>query len=373
MQADVILDDSVSSADLLYATGFHAGDPFPFFRIGWRKYMVASDLEIGRARETARVHHVLPTSKYHRRLKRRGVKAAGPIHVLIEALKEKKVSRARVPWDFPVKAADMMRRAGISVRPAKGPFFPERVRKTEEEIEAIRRAVRKNEAAIEKGIDAIRRSKPVRGVLRLDGAPLTSEKVRAIIERELLDRGCSASHTIVAGGEQAVDPHNTGSGPLRSGWPVIIDVFPRDNATGYHADITRTVVKGRVRRKVQEMYDAVLTAQRVGCAEVRAGVTGREVHEAVQAVFRERGFETGPAEGGKMQGFFHGTGHGLGLAVHEAPGVGKAGNRLEEGMVVTVEPGLYYPGLGGVRIEDDVVVRKDGAENLVEMPKVFRV
>jgi Xaa-Pro aminopeptidase len=120
------------------------------------------------------------------------------------------------------------------------------------------------------------------------------------------------------------------------------------------------------------MWDAVYAGQALGCEKVAAGVNGREVHEAIQALFKARGFETGPVNG-RMQGFYHGTGHGLGLDVHEPPRVGAADDTLEAGMVVTVEPGLYYPGIGGVRIEDDVVVREDGSENLVEIEKVFVV
>lgn len=366
----VILASSETNRDQFYATGFSAGDPFCFFQIGWRKYMIASDLEIGRAREQSKVHHVLPMSKYIRRLKRHGKENPGLTDVLIEALAEKGVTRARVPHDFPVFTADRMRRAGIGIQPVVPPFWPDRVVKTEDEIDSIRTAIRKTEEAMREGIDAIRRSRPRGARLYLDGKVLTSETVRGIIHRALMDREMTPKGTIVAGGEQAVDPHNEGSGPLRAGWPVILDVFPRCNATGYHADISRTVLRGKPGKRHLEMWDAVHEAQAKGCDLAVANATGREVHEAVKSIFTERGFETGPANG-KMQGFFHGTGHGLGLAVHEAPRVGAVDDPLRPGMVVTIEPGLYYPGVGGIRIEDDVVVREGRSENLVELEKEF--
>ncbi len=371
-EAHVILAASARDMDLFYATGFRAPDPFPFFQIGGRRYLIASDLEVGRAREQSHVHHVLPLSRFLKRLKRRGAVRPGLTEALVEALRERGVTRARVPHDFPVWTADRMRRAGISVKPVLPPFWPARVRKTEEEIRAVRDAAERTGRAIQEGIDLIRRSKPVRGRLRLDGRVLTSEEVRAAVDGTLRDLGMEPQDTIVAGGEQAVDPHHTGSGPLRAGMPVILDVFPRSTRTGFHADITRTVIRGRVTRRLRAMWEAVRDAQALGVDMIRPGANGREIHEAIQALFRDRGFETGPVDG-KMQGFFHGTGHGLGLDVHEPPRLSTADEILEEGMVVTVEPGLYYPRLGGIRIEDDVVVRKDGAENLVSLGKVFEV
>ena len=353
-------------------TRFAAPDPFPFFRIGWRSYVIASDLEIGRARKDATVRTVLPLSRYQKRLKKRGVADPRWPEVLVEALRERAVTNARVPADFPLLAADRMRKAGIRVDPKEGPFWPERVRKTEEEVAAIREAARLTGEAIELGIDAIRRSTPKRGRLVLGGAALTSEGVRTIIDIALMERGLEGRNTIVAGGEQAVDPHNRGSGPLRAGWPVILDVFPRSLASGYHADITRTVVRGRPKPRLRAMWEAVKEGQALGCDMAKAGTNGRDIHQAIHDVFTAHGFVTGPANGG-MQGFFHGTGHGLGLDVHEPPRVTAVDETLEAGMVITIEPGLYYPGLGGIRIEDDIVVRKDGSENLVAIDKYFEV
>jgi Xaa-Pro aminopeptidase len=188
--------------------------------------------------------------------------------------------------------------------------------------------------------------------------------VRGIIDRHLMDAGWIGKGTIVAGGEQAVDPHNRGSGPLLPHRPIIIDVFPRSTRTMYHADMTRTVVRGKISRRVREMYDTVNDGCEIAFARLRDGASGSEIHKAIQALFEERGFRTGPRDG-KMEGFFHGTGHGVGLEVHERPRItGQIDDTMRAGHVVTVEPGLYYPGVGGVRIEDLVVVRKDGCENL---------
>jgi Xaa-Pro aminopeptidase len=361
-----ILADSHTNRDLLWATGFSVGDPVPYFEARGRRYLVVSDLEIGRARKQAKVHVVLPLTRYLKRLKRRGLEKPTLADVLAEVLVERRVKAVRVPHDFPVYAADRLRQAKVRVLPCLPPFFPARIVKTKAEIAAIRDAIARTVSAMREGVDLIRRSKPVRGVLRLDGAALTSERVRGAIEIAGLERGLVPTDTIVAGGEQAVDPHDCGSGPLRAGYPIILDVFPRDAKTGYHADITRTVFRGRPAPKVRALYDAVRAAHAAAIGKVRAGVEAKEVHQAVLDVFEERGMETGPDGKGGMQGFFHGTGHGLGLSVHEPPRVGAVADPLAENAVITIEPGLYYPGLGGVRHEDDVVVRAEGAENLVD-------
>jgi Xaa-Pro aminopeptidase len=148
----------------------------------------------------------------------------------------------------------------------------------------------------------------------------------------------------------------------------VFDVFPRSAPTGYYSDMSRTVVKGRPSEAARRQFAAVLEAQEMGIRMVRAGVNGRSIHEAIQRRFLEQGYRTG-SRNGKMQGYFHGTGHGVGLDIHEAPRVGGVDDVLPEGSVVTVEPGLYYSGVGGVRIEDMVLVRKGGCRNLTEFPK----
>jgi Xaa-Pro aminopeptidase len=367
---DVVLiyDSTSRSKDLLWRSRFQVGDPILYFEKRGRRTLVASDLELGRAREESRVHSVLPLSRYVKRLRKRGEKT-GPANVAAEVLRERKVDRVLVPGSTRIDFVAALRKAGIKVRHREDPFFPDREVKREEEIEAIREAVRATEAAVDAGIDAIRRSSIRRGKLYLDGKPLTSERVRGVIDGHLLEAGYLAKDTIVAGGEHGVDPHNRGSGPLAAHKPIILDVFPKSTATGYHADMTRTVVRGKIAPRVREMYETVRDGCLIAFDGLRDGASGKAIHTAIQELFKERGFVTGPRDG-KMEGFFHGTGHGVGLEVHERPRIsGAVDDTMRAGHVVTVEPGLYYPGVGGVRIEDLVVVREDGCENLNEYEK----
>jgi len=206
----------------------------------------------------------------------------------------------------------------------------------------------------------------------LEGEVLTSERVKRMIAGYLLERDYLAGHAIVAGGEQACDPHEEGHGPLKADQAIIIDIFPRSVATRYHGDLTRTVLRGQASDALRKQYAAVRAAQEEALASIRAGVEGPVVHARVCGLFEAQGFRTGEV-GGRMQGFFHGTGHGLGLEIHEPPRVSKVPATLQAGNVVTVEPGLYYPGVGGVRLEDVVLVTEDGCSNLVKYPKFLEI
>jgi Xaa-Pro aminopeptidase len=187
-----------------------------------------------------------------------------------------------------------------------------------------------------------------------------------------MERDCVAQHTIVAGGEHACDPHNEGSGPLPAGRSIIFDVFPRSAVSRYFADMSRTVVRGDVSPELKRLYDTVKDAQEEAIGKIKDGADGMRIHHGICARFEKAGYKTGVVEG-RMQGYFHGTGHGVGLDIHEAPRISRTGSVLQEGHVVTVEPGLYYPGLGAVRIEDMVLVTKDGCRNLTNFPKVFEL
>jgi Xaa-Pro aminopeptidase len=370
----LMVADSERDANMLYAVRMFVPDPFIYLRIRGRDYIVMSDLEIDRARKQAAHCRVIPLSKYQDRLRRHGVKQPGPGKVLALLLRERKVRRVVVPTNFPLGLANDLIAAGVKVKPRKGSFFPVRERKSPDEVKKISAALAMAEVGLAEGIQALKTARIGKDRrLIYQNAPLTSERLRAIIDSAILRLNGLASHTIVAGGRQACDPHEPGHGLLRAHEPIILDVFPRSQKTGYFGDITRTVVKGRASEGVRRLYDTVRGAQKVAFSRMRKGVRAKDVHQAVQEFLAREGYKTGRQDG-RMEGFFHGTGHGVGLEIHEAPRIGPyAADVLEVGQVVTVEPGLYYAELGGVRLEDMVVISGNGPRNLTRFEKVLEI
>jgi len=273
-------------------------------------------------------------------------------------------------------AADALRAKGVELTVADG-LERRRRAKRDDEIAALEATQRATEEAWQLGVDAIARSDVhPDGTLMLDGAALTAERVRAIVEAALLERGCLAESTIIAPGKQAADPHMIGSGPIHAGEPVVMDIFPQHKETRYFADMTRTVSKGVPPPEIVKLYEIVLRAQQAGIEALRPGITGREVHELVEDVIFAAGYDTLRAgqkhrpDDPVTRGFIHGTGHGVGLEIHEAPSVGRGGTSpLAAGDVVTVEPGIYDPDVGGVRLEDMLVITETGSRNLTRAPR----
>ncbi len=371
-QARLMIAASEVDADLHYATRFLAPDPFIFLETRCERILLMSDLEVDRARAEAQVDTVLPLSRYEDMARRTGIDSPTSHHALQQVLQERAIKILEVPRSFPIEAADFLRDAGYHVAFPAGSFFPEREQKSAAEVDRIRKVQGHAETAMDAAIASIRETRAEGDLLYQNGEPLTSESLKRSIARVLMDCGCSARHTIVACGDQACDPHNQGSGPLRIGQPIILDIFPRSDSTGYYGDITRTVVKGRPTDEMGRLYEAVLEGQLLAIDQIRSGADGKAIHQAVLARFEKKGFHTGEVDG-HMQGFFHGTGHGVGLEIHEPPRISKASGHLRAGHVVTVEPGLYYPGRGAVRIEDLVLVTESGCDNLTSYPKEFEV
>ena len=231
------------------------------------------------------------------------------------------------------------------------------------EVAAIRKGNAVSAAGIRAAEATLRAATIKSDRIMYRGKPLTSERLRAIIDKTCLSKGAIANHTIVAGGRQACDPHEIGHGLLRPGELIIIDVFPRVQKTGYHGDLSRTFIKGKASALQRRLVLAVQRAQRAAIEEVQEGVKGDVVHRAAQKVFDEAGFVTEKRNKGSA-GFIHSTGHGLGLEVHEAPRVSIGAPKLTANQVITIEPGLYYPEIGACRIEDVVQVTKNGCKKL---------
>ena len=363
MKAKLIVAASEINADMLYATGFMAPDPFIWFegRDG-KRGVVLSQLEFGRGRSQCHSGLEVWCSEDFFTAEERSRETT----LLLPKLAEKLgVNGFVVPADFPFGLAEQLRGAGLKVECGPNPFFPERQIKTEAEIEKITVALRAAEHAVRRAV-LILHEADIGGNRDLfwRGGILTSEIVRAEIGIELLRHGAVASSTIVAGGRQAADPHQTGHGPLHAGEPIVLDIFPRLIDGGYWGDITRTVVKGEAPVMVKRAYEAVKAAREAGKAAVKAGISGSEPHNLAVQILLAHGFENSRDEHGPS-GFIHGLGHGVGLDIHEAPRLNaSAGRPLQAGQVVTVEPGLYYPSWGGIRLEDMVVVTKEGCRCL---------
>jgi Xaa-Pro aminopeptidase len=370
----LMVADSERNANMLYATGLFVPDPFIYLKTRGRPLIVMSDLEIDRARAQAPHCRVVSSSTYQQKLRVQGIRHPSLAHVVRRILREKRIRRVTVPDDFPLGLAKDLEKLGVKVKARPGTFFPEREIKSAAEVRKISAALVMAEVGMAEAMQVLRATKIGRDhKLIYHNVPLTSEKLRSVIDCAVLQASGLAANTIVAGGRQACDPHERGYGQLRANELIVIDIFPRSQKTGYFGDITRTVVRGRASEAARKLYHTVFHGQKIAFKKIRAGTPTAGVHHAVQQFFEQQGYKTG-RRNGRMEGFFHGTGHGLGLEIHEAPRVGATSTgRLRPGHIVTVEPGLYYPEIGGVRLEDVALVTTNGARNLTRFEKVLEI
>jgi Xaa-Pro aminopeptidase len=367
----LIVAASETDPDMLYATKFFAPDPFIFLQKNGKRTLVLSDLEIDRGRKQAKADEFVMFSQLERETQGKSKKAPPYEKVLAHFLRKRGIRSAVVPSNFALGYAQELTANKIRVRATNGLFWPEREAKSEKEIEMIGRALRITEKGLKRAIEVLKASKPGAGKrLRWSGTTLTSEMLRAEIDSTILRAGGIPASTIVAGGDQACDPHERGFGPLYANSLIILDVFPRAAKTGYFGDMTRTVLRGRASDAQRKLWETVKAGQTLALKKIKAGVNGMAIHKAIQKFFGERGFPTEVRKGRRV-GFFHGTGHGLGLEIHEHPRLQKV--VLKDRQVLTVEPGLYYPGLGGAREEDVVVVTKSGCRVLSRFPKQLEI
>jgi len=369
--AVLIIGDSETNADIYYRTRFFVNVTVMYVEHRGRKHLLVNDLEYGRAGSEASVDEVVSTTPYEDRIRAAGepVRLTSVLHMFFE---ERGIQDVLVPQGFPFAHAERLRELGHGIRSRDDPFFPERTVKRPDEIAAIAETQGYTEEAMQVAVDILRKSEIRSGKLYRAGEPLTAERVRIEIQKYLLEKSCQAAYTIVAGGDQASDPHARGTGPLPADQPIIIDIFPRSTVSRYWGDMTRTFVRGKASAAVKKLWKDVLDAQSLAFERLRAGADGQKVHEEVSALFKERGNSNEEARG-KKTGFIHSTGHGIGLDIHEQPRIGKVEAKLLAGQVVTVEPGLYYPGTGAVRLEDIVVITEHGCRNLNKFPKDLEI
>ena len=354
-QAILLVSASEGDSNMLYAAGFFVPDPFIFFQHKKASYVVMSDLEIDRQKKQAHVDRVLSLSLYQKKLRKMGTASPAMIDILDLLFRERGIRSLIVPANFSALLADQLRGKGFAVQIKRDPFFAERETKAADEVRHIAESLRVATLGLagrHPNAQANKnrpRSLPLPQWFALDfGNPQTA------VNTTIMAQGWLPSHTIISSGNQCVDPHHEGTGPIKAHTSIIFDIFPRSQKNGYFGDLSRTVVRGRATDKLKEIYATVQAGQQIGFDMIRDGINGRDVHLKILDLFEARGFPTGRIKG-RMQGFFHGTGHGLGFDIHEPPRIAPVEATLRTGHVVTVEPGLYYLGVGGVRLEDVVL------------------
>ena len=361
--ARLLYADSETSADMLYLGRFFVPDPFLAFVFKGKKYALLSALEIGRGKKESSFDKIFSLEtirdKAEKELK---VKQPGLAHCIKVLAKDLRIPSFELHPNVPASLLCRLQELKVPVSVGEAPFFPESLIKTEEEAKAIAKANDISTAGIRAAQKAIEQAEIKARKLYLGGKLLTSERVRSLVEIACLEAG-GYGGCIVAGGNQACDPHCIGSGPLKANELIIVDVFPRDKKTGYYGDMTRTFLKGKASEVQKEFVSVVKEAHDLAINAVKPRVKASTIHGIVTSYFDERGCETG-FERGKHYGFFHSTGHGLGLGLHEPLRIAANDTVLKKGMVFTVEPGLYYHGLGGCRIEDVVQVADGGHKKL---------
>lgn len=372
----LLVAESYANADMYYAIRFLFSDPVIYLRHADGETLVCTGFERDEAARDGRVPDVHAFDEFgYAALMRAFPRTYQAFATLVQTVLERaEVREVTVTNDAPVYVVDQLRAAGIAVRCDPEALLPARISKDQRELAAMEVVQRSTERAMEAAIGLIAAAEPRGDELILEGQPLTSERVRATIDAVFLEDGCLAEGTIVAGGIQSAAPHNAGSGPLRPSQPIVLDIFPRHKELRYYADMTRTVSKGDPGPQIVRMYETTRQAQELALSLIAPGADGRAIYEAVCRHYEAAGYGTSLRDGSyPATGFIHGLGHGLGLEVHEGPSMGRSGDVLEEGHVVTVEPGLYDPAIGGVRIEDAVVVTSTGYRNLTRYAKTLIV
>lgn len=368
-----IFGSSHDMPDIFYASGFNCTDAFIYFSCGATKAIIVPALEHERACQEVkkgikvfeRREFIAPEKKRH------GESLQEVLNGLFSKFKAKKWI---VPGRMPCALLNMMRKAGAKVEIAAYDIFPQRHTKSESEIALIAKSLQNAEAAMHCAVKLIAEAKITKnGTLVVYGEKLSSEFLRRQINIELVRNGGVACGTIAASGKQAAEPHNVGHGLIKAGECIIIDIFPRDEASGYWGDITRTFVKGKAPDIVKKAYAAVKEARDSSSQMVKAGAIPEQIMINAQNVLEKHGFKTG-RKNGVNYGFFHSLGHGVGLEIHENPKISLNNNTpLKKGNVITIEPGLYYPEWGGVRLEDIVSVEINSAKKLTKFPDFLEI
>jgi Xaa-Pro aminopeptidase len=374
----LIYGDSIRDADLYLACAARVPDPFAYLEVDGRRIAATNPLDAEVLERESRATDVWTGADLGiGELLARGLDGLDlSWELVLRMLRRADVDAVAVPPGFPLALADHLRPRGIHVGIDAALFERRRRRKDARAVDGILHAQRAAEAAYDAVVTTLRSATPGQKGLTVDGEPLTAERLVAEIEHVLACHGCGGHPPLVSNGPASAAAHRVGTGLIRPGEAIVVDIFPRHEATGFHADMTRTLCVGEPPPEIARMHRTVLDALVEGIGVIQAGVRSEAVYDRVCTVIEAAGFKTRRTVGSGERledGFTHALGHGIGLEIHEPPRVGKGDDVLDEGDVVAIEPGLYRPGLGGVRLEDLVRVTSAGAEVLTRAPYELEV
>jgi Xaa-Pro aminopeptidase len=370
----LIYGDTIRHPDLRHELPLGIPDPFLYAEAGGSRHAVVSSIEFGRvaALGGGLEAHALESFGYDELLASGASRDEAALEVAVRACRSLGLERAAVPADFPLEVADRLRADGIALAVDRELFAGRRRVKSQAELAGIQRAQTAAEAGMRVAAELLRRAEPNGQELRVAGEVLTCERVKEAIRDAVARAGASAGDdVIVSHGAQTASGHEMGSGPIRPGEPVVIDLWPRDLESACFADMTRTLVVGEAPAELRRFHELTRESLSRSLAAVRAGAEGREIFRVSCRPYEDAGLPTllTKAPGEVLEeGYFHSLGHGVGLEVHEAPTLGRAPDQLTAGDVITLEPGCYRPGFGGCRLEDLVLVTETGAEVLTDFP-----
>jgi len=370
--AKVIIDSPARNSSLIYITNYYCLDPFIFVEYKNKKIGWLPSTEFENAKKKSSLNKIYNLSEEYKALSIANKKCL-PSNILLKWLIKNNIKKIVVPYNFPLFEADNLRNNDIDVLSLEEPFYESRVSKNQNEIEFIKENSRKNSHIMKSVYNILAESKITNNkMLKYNGELLTSEALQNFILNQFINNDLISDTVIVAVGDQGCFPHEHGSGYIYADKSIIVDIFPKSRKNLYYTDMTRTFCKGKASYELKKIYNTVYEAQKLGIELIQKNADGKKIHNLIQNYFKKQGFKTRVING-ILQGFIHGTGHGLGLDCHELPYISANGNILPENAIVSVEPGLYYLGIGGVRIEDLVVVRDKYAENLTLFEKKLEI
>jgi Xaa-Pro aminopeptidase len=368
----LIWADTLRSPEMRHEVPVVVPDAFLYLERGGERHVVITPFEVERVQGHDGLQpHAVEEFGWDDLVKQGVPMEEVQLGTAVRAVKEFGIEKAVVPTTFPIELADRLRAEGIEITPDRETFVQRRRVKTGAELEGINRAQRGAEAGMDAACELFRRAEEKDGSLVLDGEPLTCERVKIAIQQAFTGLNLLCDEFIVSHGEQTAIGHEMGSGEIKPNEPIVLDLWPRDRESSCYADMTRTFVIGEPSEELATYQGLVYEALQQSLAAVKPGVPGREVYVVASEVFHEAGYPTGlhKRDGEVLEdGFFHGLGHGVGLEVHEQPWLSRYPGELVAGDVITLEPGLYRSGYGGCRLEDLVLVTKDGAEVLTDYP-----